>query len=195
MLQGLAQQLAARGGGQGAVPGAGTPQQGGMPAGNTGVVPPWLAQIRGGNPLGGMPPGAAQGGGGWNPLAALQARFVGMGGGQGHGGFQLPPWLHGGGQGGMGMPQGGPRGFAAPGVGQGGGQGVSAAAPAPQGGMQAWNPGSWGGGNPQAQAVAQRAMPVAGASPQFAPQQPPAAMPKDSQGEDADAQQRGKRAY
>lgn len=156
MIQNLAAQLAARGG-QGGGMGGGMPA-GGAPAGgapgNTGVVPPWLAQMRGGNPLGAffgqqqggqggfnplarfMPQGG-QGGaqGGWNPLAALQQRF-GMGG---QGGTPIIP--------------------------QGGGQGAGAQMPAPGAQPQTaglWNPAAWGGGNPNAQAIAQRVQPVAG---------------------------------
>ena len=174
MLQGLAQQLAARGGGQGGGLGGGVPQQGGVPAGNTGVVPPWLAQIRGGNPLGGMLGGGGAQGGGFNPLAALQARLGGLGG-QGAGGFQLPPWLAGARGGTPIIPQGGPAAFAAPGVGQGGG--VTAQAPAATGlqaatGIrslpQSWNPAGWGstsGNIGLAQDLMHQNTPTAGAQP------------------------------
>jgi hypothetical protein len=59
---------------------------------------------------------------------------------------------------------------------QGGGQGAGMQVPQ-SGGMSAglWNPAQWGAGNPNAQAIAQRVMPVAGASPQAAPQTPAAA--------------------
>lgn len=152
--QGQAPQGQGQGGGMG----------GGMPQGQGGgfQLPPWLAAMRGGNPLGGFMGGQGQQGG-FNPLAALQAR---LGGGQGQGGMQLPPWLGGQGQGGT------------PIIPQGGGQG--AGAQVPQGGGQTaglWNPANWGAGNPNAQAAAQRVTPTAGAQqPQTTQLQPATGM-------------------